>query len=59
MSDKIEIAKIAAQLTSLVIENKTNDLTKILPASKSQQAIGVLVIFDTIYKHVQSTLTEQ
>lgn len=56
MNDNIEIAKIAAQLTTLAIDNKTNDLIKFLPAGRPPQDIGVLVIFDTIYKHLQSTL---
>lgn len=63
MNNKIEIAKIAAQLTIAMLENKDGHFNKVVKNAKSMEEPGdkrpdVLTVFDLVYKHVQSTLTK-
>lgn len=62
--DKIEIAKIAAQLTIAILDKRTGDITKIVASTRKEGSFDantpdVFAIFDASYKHIQSTLTEQ
>ncbi|MBL8499585.1 MAG: hypothetical protein JNL77_03210 [Nitrosomonas sp.] len=61
MSEKIEIAKIASQLTIAMLENKDGHFEKIAKRARSTAEPGekipdVFAVFDVVYKHVQSTL---
>ncbi|MDD3329526.1 MAG: hypothetical protein PHW25_20805 [Zoogloea sp.] len=59
MTDKLEVAKLATQLTIALIENKQlNDvgLQRVIRSSEDPQVVAV---FDYLFKHVQALLTEQ
>lgn len=60
MNEKIEIAKIAAQLTITILERKGTDIQKTanlsLASSTDRNQPEALLVFDAVYKHVQATL---
>ncbi len=64
MNDNIEIAKIAAQLTIAILNDKNGGSGQAAYFAKTtgdtdSKKPDALKIFDFVYKHVQSTLTEQ
>ncbi|MBP9101477.1 MAG: hypothetical protein KBF68_08930 [Nitrosomonas sp.] len=62
-NEKIEIARIATQLTITILEKRGGDITTILTAASKEgsnvKTPDVFAIFDASYKHVQETLGTQ
>ena len=63
-NDKIEIAKIATQLTIAILKEDGLERKRAAKYPKSEDdkddhRPNTLKIFDGVYKHVQSVLTEQ
>lgn len=62
MNDKIEIAKLATQLTIAVLENKNGQILSITHAEKAagaKETPDAMIVFDVVFKHLQATLSAQ
>lgn len=63
MSEKLEAAKIATQLTIALIEDKTRKFDDTVRSARaagaSKDMSDTSAVFDTLFKHVYATLGEQ
>lgn len=59
MSEKLEAAKLATQLTVALIESKQIHDVSLQRVIRSSEDPQVVAVFDYLFKHVQALLTEQ
>lgn len=63
MNDKIEIAKLATQLTVVMLSTKDGDINSITHdarvVGRDKNTPTAFTVFDAAYKHIQATLSAQ
>ena len=63
MNEKLEIAKLATQLTIAMLNNKDSGINQLTYQARvtgtDKESMPALSVFDAVFKHLQATLSAQ
>lgn len=59
MTDKLEVAKLATQLTTALVESKQIHDISLQRALKSSDKPDVVAVFDYLFEHIQARLSRE